>query len=135
VPRRPRRSRRQRARRRAQRALDDVAAFAELAQHALGFLRYDPSPGGRAAPWGRGAPGLLARQTSIVRLASPASSPAAQVAHARMAGGLAPECLVEGRPTVGVELPLEAAADFLLAARAELQGDQPRGAARRLRLM
>ena len=45
-----------------------------------------------------------------------------------MAGGLARERLVERRPAVGVDLPLEAAADFLLAARTKLQGDELRGA-------
>ena len=45
-----------------------------------------------------------------------------------MAAGVARERLIERRPAIRVDLPLEAPADFQFAARTELQGDELRRA-------
>ena len=109
-------------------ALDDVAALTERAQNAFGFLRPDPLPGTKRR---REAEALqLAGARDEHRLLEVASLVAdgAQVDYAVMTGSLARERLVERRPAVGVDLPLETATDFLLAARTELQGDELGGA-------
>jgi len=46
----------------------------------------------------------------------------AQVDYAVVAGGVARERLVERHPAIGVDLPLETAADLLFAARTKLPG-------------
>ena len=109
-------------------ALDDVAALAERAQRRLRVLGHDPLSGADRR-----------REAELLQLAGAGDkrgslgilSPVAdrsQIDHPIMAGGLARERLIERRPAIGVDLPLQSAADFLLAAGTKLQRDELLGA-------
>ena len=102
-------------------ALDDVAALAERAQDALGFLRHHPLS---RTEWRRKAKSFqLARASDEHRRLDVhgliAGGP--KVDYPIMARGLACERLIERRPAIGVELPLKTAENLLLATRPKFQ--------------
>ena len=109
-------------------ALDNVAALAQRAKDAFGFLRHHPLS--RAERRRKAEPLQLARASdehcSLDISGLIVGGP--KVDHAVMAGGLARESLVERRPAIGVDLALEAAENLLLAARPEFQVHELRGA-------
>ena len=109
-------------------ALDDVAALAQRAKDAFGFLRDHP------LPWAE-----RRRQAEPLQLARASDEHCPLDVHGLIAGGpkvdypfiargLARERLVERRPAIGVDLALETAENLLLAARPKFQVYELRGA-------
>ena len=112
----------------AMNALDNVAALAQRAKDAFGFLRHHPLSGAERR---REAEPLQLARASDEHCALDihgliADGP--KVDYPIMARGLAREGLVERRPAIGVDLPLETAENLLLAARPEFQVHELRGA-------
>ena len=104
-------------------ALDDVAAFAELAQRRLGVLRNRPLAGADLVGKAEGLKLAQASDLERMKFVGLAVGLRREVDDAG-AVAVAGELPIEVRPALGVDLALQRAADFMVGARPEVLGDQ-----------